>query len=55
MLTMIKKIQSTDSIETYEQTTSENIIPKNVEIKCRNKIKQYKNYWLQCCSRNKTT
>ena len=37
-----KRIQSTDSIETYAYGTSECLICKKGEIKCSNIIKQYK-------------
>ena len=37
-----KRIQSIDSIEIYVYGTSENMVRKNGEIKCRNIIKQYK-------------
>ena len=40
---MIKDLQSIDSIETYAHGTSKDLVCKKEEIKCKNKIKQYKN------------
>ena len=38
-----KRVQSTNSIETYAYGTNEEIIQKKKEIKCINIIKQYTN------------
>ena len=38
-----KKMQSTDSQETYTYGTNNNLVSKEGEIKCNNVIKQYKN------------
>ena len=38
-----KRIQSIDSIETYEYGTSKDLVSKREEIKCNNIRKQYKN------------
>ena len=35
-------MQSIDSIETYAYGISKDLVSKKVEIKCNNKIKQYK-------------
>ena len=43
---MIKKIQSTDSIETYAYGTSKDPISEREEIKCSNIIKQSKTWTL---------
>ena len=37
-----KRIQSIDSIETYEYGTSKDLVSKREEIKCNNIRKQYK-------------
>ena len=36
-------MQSVDSIETHAYGRSKNLVSKKEEIKCNNKIKQYKN------------
>ena len=41
-----KSIQSIDVIDTYEYGTSKDLVCKKEEIKCSNKIKQYKNVLL---------
>ena len=38
-----KRIQSLDSIETYEYGTSKDLVSEKEDIKCNNVIKQYKN------------
>ena len=38
-----KRMQSTDSIETYAYGTSKDVVSKKEEIKCSNIIKRYKN------------
>ena len=38
-----KRMQSIDSIETYANGTNKDLVCKKEEIKCNNKIKQYKN------------
>ena len=40
---MIRKIQSIDSIETYANRLSKDLVRKKEEIKCNNIIKQQKN------------
>ena len=40
---MIRKIQSIDSIETYANRLSKDLVRKKEEIKCNNIIKQEKN------------
>ena len=42
-----KRIQSTDSIETYAYERSRGLVCKKEKIKCNNLIKQYKNDYLQ--------
>ena len=38
-----KRMQSTDSIETYAYGTSKDVVSKKEEIKCSSIIKRYKN------------
>ena len=38
-----KRMQSTDSIETYAYGTSKDVVSKKEEIRCSNIIKRYKN------------
>ena len=38
-----KRMQSIDSIETYDYGMNKNLVCKNEEIKCNSIIKQYKN------------
>ena len=38
-----KRMQSTDSIETYAYGTSKDVVSKKEEMKCSNIIKRYKN------------
>ena len=38
-----KRMQLTDSIETYAYGTSKDVVSKKEEIKCSNIIKRYKN------------
>ena len=39
---MIKKMQSTDSVEIYAYGTSKGLVDEKEEIKCNHKIKRYK-------------
>ena len=48
-----KRIQSTDSIETYAYGTSNDLVHEKEVIKCNNIIKQYKNDNFDIIKKNK--
>ena len=48
-----KRIQSIDSIETYAYGMSKDLVCKTEEIKCNNKIKQFKGINVDCVTKEK--